>query len=84
VGWGYKYGMAVCNWEWLCWPAQALLLFFFLPLYLKSKIYTVPEYLSRRFGTLSGTMFSLVCIVMYVIVNLPLVLYSGGFVQPLR
>jgi len=80
VGWGYKYGMAVCNWEWLCWPAQALLLFFFLPLYLKSKIYTVPEYLSRRFGTLSGTMFSLVCIVMYVIVNLPLVLYSGGFV----
>ena len=21
VGWGYKHGMAVCNWEWLCWPA---------------------------------------------------------------
>jgi len=81
VGWGYKYGMAVCSWEWLCWPAQALLLFFFLPLYLKSKIYTVPEYLRKRFGTLSGTAFSLVCIVMYAIVNLPLVLYSGGFVM---
>ncbi|MBN1465843.1 sodium/glucose cotransporter, partial [candidate division KSB1 bacterium] len=22
VGWGYKYGMAVANWEWLVWPAQ--------------------------------------------------------------
>ena len=80
VGWGYQYGMAVANWEWLCWPAQALLLFFFLPLYLKSKIYTVPEYLMKRFGNLAGTAFSLVCIVMYMIVNLPLVLYSGGFV----
>lgn len=80
VGWGYKYGMAVCNWEWLCWPAQGLLLFFFLPIYLKSKIYTIPEYLTRRFSVLAGTTFALVCIVMYLVVNLPLVLYSGGFV----
>ena len=81
VGWGYKYGMAVCNWEWLCWPAQGLLLFFFLPVYLKNKIYTIPEYLSRRFGDVVGTTFSMVCIVMYLIINLPLVLYSGGFVM---
>ncbi len=80
VGWGYKYGMAVCNWEWLCWPAQGLLLFFFLPIYLKSKIYTIPEYLTRRFGSLAGTTFALVCTMMYLVVNLPLVLYSGGFV----
>jgi len=80
VGWGYRYGMAVCNWEWLCWPAQGLLLFFFLPLYLKNRVYTVPEYLRRRFGTLSGTTFAMVCIIMYAVVNLPLVLYSGGFV----
>ena len=40
VGWGYKFGMAVCNWEWLVWPAQGLLLFFFLPIYLKNRIFT--------------------------------------------
>jgi len=80
VGWGYKYGMAVCSWEWLCWPAQGLLLFFFLPLYLKNKIYTIPEYLRKRFSTASGTTFAAICIIMYAIVNLPLVLYSGGFV----
>lgn len=81
VGFGYKYGMAVCNWEWLVWPAQAMLLFFFLPIYLKSKIYTVPEYLGKRFGQLSGTAFAVVCIIMYLVINLPLVLYSGGFLM---
>ncbi len=81
VGWGYKYGMAVCNWEWLCWPAQGLLLFFFLPIYLKNKIYTIPEFLRKRFGNLSATTFAMVCIVMYLIINLPLVLYSAGFIM---
>ncbi len=81
VGWGYKYGMAVSNWEWLVWPAQGLLLFFFLPIYLKSKIYTIPEYLTRRFSKFAGTTFAIVCIVMYLVINLPLVLYSGGFVM---
>lgn len=80
VGWGYRYGMAVANWEWLYFIAQTILIFFFLPLYLRKKIYTVPEFLTGRFGVFSGTMFSLVLIAMYAIVNLPLVLYSGGFV----
>lgn len=79
VGWGYRFGMAVCNWEWLVWPAQGLLLFFFLPIYLKNRFFTVPEYLTRRFGRTVGTTFSLVCMIQYVLINLPLVLYSGGF-----
>lgn len=79
VGWGYKFGLAVANWEWLVWPAQALLLVFFLPVFLRNRIYTVPEYLTKRFGPAVGTAFSVVCMVQYVIINLPLVLYSGGF-----
>jgi SSS family solute:Na+ symporter len=81
VGWGYKYGMAVANWEWLVWPAQGLLLFFFLPVYLKNRIFTIPEYLTRRFGRLAGSTFALVCMIQYLVINLPLVLYSGGFVM---
>jgi solute:Na+ symporter, SSS family len=79
VGWGYKFGMAVANWEWLVWPAQGLLLFFFLPIYLKNKIFTIPEYLTKRFGRVVGSIFSVVCMVQYLVINLPLVLYSGGF-----
>ncbi len=81
VGWAYKYGLAVSNWEWLVWPAQAILLIFFLPLFLRNRIVTIPEYLSRRFGTLVGSVFSVVCMIQYLVVNLPLVLYSGGFLM---
>lgn len=79
VGWAYKYGLAVSNWEWLVWPAQAILLVFFLPLFLRNRIVTIPGYLTRRFGPLVGSAFSIVCMVQYLVVNLPLVLYSGGF-----
>jgi len=79
VGWGYKYGLAVANWEWLVWPAQGLLLLFFLPVYLRNRIFTIPEYLTKRFGRLAGTVFSGVCMIQYLVINLPLVLYSGGF-----
>jgi SSS family solute:Na+ symporter len=79
VGWAYKYGMAVANWEWLVWPAQAVLLLFFLPIYLKNRIFTVPEYLTKRFGRAVGSAFSIVCMIQYLLINLPLVLYSGGF-----
>ncbi len=79
VGWGYRFGMAVSNWEWLVWPAQGILLLFFLPLYLKNKIFTVPEYLTKRFGPAVGSTFSIVCMIQYLVINLPLVLYSGGF-----
>ncbi|MCK4795390.1 MAG: hypothetical protein KAV87_67295, partial [Desulfobacteraceae bacterium] len=65
VGWGYKYGMAVANWEWLVWPAQGLLLFFFLPVYLKNRIFTIPEYLTRRFGRIAGSTFAFVCMIQY-------------------
>lgn len=81
VGWGYLYGMAVSNWEWLVLPAQAILLFFFLPVYLKNKIFTIPEYLTHRFGLLAGSTFAIVVMLQYLIINLPLVLYSGGFVM---
>ncbi len=79
VGWGYKYGLAVANWEWLVWPAQGLLLFFFLPVYLKNRIFTIPEYLTKRFGRTAGTVFASICMIQYLVINLPLVLYSGGF-----
>jgi len=81
VGWGYRYGMAVCNWEWLYFIAQTMLIFFFLPIYMRNKIYTVPEFIRNRFGTISGSAFSVVCIAMYIVINLPLVLYSGAFLM---
>jgi SSS family solute:Na+ symporter len=48
---------------------------------LKNKIFTIPEYLTRRFGRTAGSTFAFVCMIQYLVINLPLVLYSGGFVM---
>jgi SSS family solute:Na+ symporter len=50
TGAAYKGGMAIANWEWWCLPTYVLMLVFFIPLYLRNRIMTVPELLNRRFG----------------------------------
>src|SRR3954454_22237792 len=46
VGAAYKYGMGIANWEWWCLPTYALVMIFFIPLYLRNRISTVPELLT--------------------------------------
>ena len=43
VGYAYKLGMPVANWEWLAFPALSILLWIFVPLYVRSRITTMPE-----------------------------------------
>jgi Predicted symporter len=43
VGAAYKGGMAIANWEWWCLPTYVLVLVFFIPLYLRNRIMTVPS-----------------------------------------
>lgn len=75
----YEVGMAVVNWEWCIVPAYTLLMCVFLPIYLRRKIFTIPEYLEIRFGGLARSIFSCVSIVSYFVINLAGVLYSGGY-----
>jgi SSS family solute:Na+ symporter len=78
VGAAYKGGMAIANWEWWCLPTYVLLLVFFIPLYLRNRIMTVPELLNRRFGPACGGIYSGVILVAYVFIFLPPVLYGGS------
>jgi SSS family solute:Na+ symporter len=78
VGVTYRYGLAIANWEWFLWPMYTLPLLFFIPIYLKNKVVTVPGFLSRRFGPAVGTLYSAFLLFIYVFVHLPAVLYSGG------
>src|SRR5436189_2942810 len=50
VGYAYKLGLPVVNWELLVWPGLSLLLWVFVPLYVRTNVATMPEYLERRFG----------------------------------
>jgi len=79
MGYAYKLGMPVANWEWLVLPGLSALLWIFVPLYVRNGIATMPEYLERRFGPRSRTLYALLTIASYVLVNFALVFYTGGF-----
>ncbi len=78
VGAAYKYGMGIANWELWSLPVYTLLIVFFIPMYLKNRITTVPEFLARRFGPLCGDIYSLIMLFAYVVVFMVPILYGGS------
>jgi SSS family solute:Na+ symporter len=79
MGYAYKLGVPVANWEWLVWPGLSLLLWVFVPLYFRNNIATMPEYLERRFGPQARRLYAWLTIGSYVFINFALVFYTGGF-----
>ena len=79
MGYAYKLGMPVANWEWLVLPALSALLWIFVPLYVRNNIATMPEYLERRFGGRARTLYAWLTIASYVLINFALVFYTAGF-----
>jgi SSS family solute:Na+ symporter len=79
MGYAYKLGLPVANWEWLVLPALSVLLWVFVPLYVRNRIATMPEYLEHRFGPEARTLYASLTIASYVLVNFALVFYTGGF-----
>jgi SSS family solute:Na+ symporter len=51
---------------------------YFLPIFLKNKIYTMPQYLEQRFDTRVRTVMAIFWLAVYVLVNLTAVLWLGG------
>ncbi len=78
VGFAYSYGLAVANWEWLIFPALTVLIWFFAPFYIRGNVATMPEFLERRYGVAPRSIFAVLTVLSYAVVNLPLVLYGGG------
>ena len=79
VGYAYKLGMPVANWEWSVFPALTLLLWIFIPLYFRNKVTTMPEYLEKRYGGQARTLYACLLIASYVLVNFAVVFYTAGY-----
>ncbi|HUU29018.1 MAG TPA: sodium/solute symporter, partial [archaeon] len=79
VGFAYKNGLVVANWEWANFIAQSMLAFIFIPVFLRQRIVTIPEYLARRFDDRCRTLFAVLLVISYAFINLAGVLYLGGF-----
>lgn len=77
-GQAYTEGILVMCWETLAAMAMVVTALFLLPRYLKGGITTVPQFLEKRYDTLTKTMASGLFLTGYVVVLLPVVLYSGS------
>jgi SSS family solute:Na+ symporter len=78
AGTGSSSGLAVGHFEWLAAFMVLFLGWIFVPFYLKSGVFTMPEFLERRYGKASRMYLTSVSIVAYVITKISVTLFAGG------
>ena len=71
-------GLAVAGYEWIAAITLVFVAIFFLPHFLKSGIYTIPEYLEYRYHPAARGIMAFYTMAIYVGVTISAVLYSGG------
>ena len=76
-GSGAQLGMALAHWELQSWIIL-LLGWVFVPFYWSSKVYTMPEFLERRYNSASRTFLSVISLVSYVLTKVAVTVYAGG------
>ena len=77
-GSGYAIGMAIAAYEWMAAITLLLVGKFFLPIFLKKQIYTMPQFLQQRFDNRVRTTLAIFWLAVYVFVNLTAVLWLGA------
>ncbi|MBU2491628.1 MAG: solute:sodium symporter family transporter [Bacteroidetes bacterium] len=71
-------GLAIASYEWMAAITLVFTAFFFLPKFLKSGVFTIPEFLEYRYNKTARTIMAVFMMVTYVAVTLAAVLYSGA------
>jgi SSS family solute:Na+ symporter len=79
AGQGATSGMAMAHWELHAW-IMVLLAYFFVPFYYRSGVFTVPEFLERRFDARARWILSLVSLTAYVLTKVSVTVYAGALV----
>ena len=79
AGAGASSGMAMAHWEIQGWMLL-ILGWVFVPFYTRSMVYTMPEFLERRFNTQSRTILSVISLISYVLTKVAVTVYAGGLV----
>src|ERR1700754_3136202 len=77
-GEGFFAGIAVAAYEWIAALALIIIAIWFLPVYLKNKIYTMPQFLKTRYNETVALVMAIFWLLLYVFVNLTSILYLGA------
>jgi solute:Na+ symporter, SSS family len=90
AGAAYVSGFVLAQWEWGNWFTFSALIWIFLPYYLRSGIYTMPEFLERRYNPTCRYLFAVASLVLWIVAQMSVVMLAGakamdgmfGFNQP--
>ena len=77
-GSGYAIGLAIASYEWMAALTLLIVGKFFLPIFLKNHIYTMPQFLDRRYGKVLPIIMALFWLGLYVFVNLTSIIWLGS------
>ncbi|MDR0792115.1 MAG: sodium/sugar symporter [Chitinophagaceae bacterium] len=77
-GSGFKMGLAISTYEWMAAATLVIVAVFFIPVYLKNKIYTMPQFLSQRYNGTVAMIMAVFWLALYIVVNLMSILYLGA------
>ena len=77
-GSGFALGLAISTYEWMAAATLIIVATFFIPVYLKNKIFTMPQFLSKRYNDKVSTIMAVFWLLVYVFVNLTSIIYLGA------
>jgi len=77
-GSGFALGLAISTYEWMSAFTLIIVAVFILPIYLKNKIFTMPQFLSKRYNDTVSTIMAVFWLLVYVFVNLTSIIYLGA------
>lgn len=77
-GSGFKMGLAISTYEWMAAATLVIVAVFFIPVYLKNKIYTMPQFLHERYNGKVAMIMAVFWLALYIVVNLMSILYLGA------
>jgi len=77
-GSGFALGLAIASYEWMAAITLLVVGKYFLPIFIEKGLYTIPEFIEKRYSTNLKTILAVFWIALFVFVNLTTVLYLGG------
>jgi len=77
-GSAFKMGLAISTYEWMAALTLIIVAIFFIPVYLKNKIFTMPQFLHQRYNGTVAMIMAIFWLLLYIVVNLMSILYLGA------
>ncbi len=75
---GFSMGLGISTYEWMAAATLIVVAVFFMPIYLKNKISTMPQFLSQRYNKTVSLIMAIFWLILYITVNLTSILYLGA------